>query len=101
MTITDLEMKLMNNIARCEMNQINGAVPESAHDVNTYIWPDERSADLGISEQAFGGVMTSLQRKGLIWVCIDSHDLDDSGMGFEAAGFDAWNADPRANKAAK
>ena len=97
--MTNLEINLMNLIARCEMNQINGGVPESADDVNTYIWADERGAEMGISEKAVGGVMSSLQAKGLIWVCIDRADPDDSGMGFTEAGFAAWSADDRADKA--
>ena len=96
--LTQNEIGLLNSIARCEMNQINGAVPECANEVNTYIWADERAPELGISEKAFGGVMSSLQNKGLIWVCIDRQDPDDSGMGFTEAGFAAWNAHPDADK---
>ena len=96
--LTQNEINLMNSIARCEMNQINGGVPESADDVNTYIWADERARELGISENAVGGVMTSLQQKGCIWVCIDRVDPDDSGMGFTEAGFTTWIADERADK---
>lgn len=96
--MTNLEIKLMNLMARCEMNQINGGVPECANDVNTYIWPEERAADMGISENAVGGVMTSLQAKGYIWVCIEKTDPDDSGFGFTEAGFAAWAAHPKADK---
>jgi len=96
--MTDLEINLMNLIARCEMNQINGGVPESADDVNTYIWADERAAEMSITAKAVGGVMSSLQTKGLIWVCIDRADPDDSGMGFTDAGFASWNTDDRADK---
>lgn len=96
--LTQNEIALLNSIARCEMNQINGAVPECAEDVNTYIWADERAPNMGISEKAFGGVMSSLQNKGLIWVCIEKSDPDESGMGFTEAGFEAWSADDRADK---
>jgi len=96
--LTQNEIDLLNSIARCEMNQINGAVPESANDVNTYIWAAERAAELGISEKALGGAMSSLQNKGLIWVCIERSDPGDSGMGLTETGFAAWNADERADK---
>ena len=96
--LTQNEIGLLNSIARCEMNSNNGDVPDFAFDVNTYVWAGERGGELGLSEKAVGGVMSSLQSKGLIWVCIDSVDPDDSGMGFTEAGFAAWSADERANK---
>lgn len=96
--LTQNEITLLNSIARCEMNRINGGVPECADDVNTYIWAEERAGELGISEKAVGGVMSSLQNKGLIWVCVDRKDPDDSGIGFTETGFVAWNDDERANK---
>jgi hypothetical protein len=94
--MTDLQMQFMNLIARCEMNQINGAVPHCADDVNTYLWADERASAMGISEKAVGGVITSLQTAGLIGIYIDK---DDSGVWFTEAGFAAWNAGVCADKA--
>jgi len=96
-TMTNLEIKFMNIIARCEMNQINGAVPESAHDVNTYTWADERAADMGISEKALGGVIASLIQKDFI--ACTTGEGDDNGTCFLDAGFEAWNAHPAADKA--
>lgn len=90
--MTNLETRYMSLIATCEMNANNGAEPKVADDVNTYTWPEERAADLGITERALGGVMTSLQNKGLIWVSIDPSDPDDNGVGFTEEGFDAWRA---------
>lgn len=79
----------MTNLTQNEMSQINGAGPESHHDVNTDIWAEEK---------AVGGVMSSLQNKGLIWACIDRQDPDYSGCGFTEADFEAWSADERADK---
>jgi hypothetical protein len=90
--ITDMEFHLLNLWARCEMNQINGARPDSAVDVNTYIWADERAADMKISARAVGGIMTSLSEKGLVHYCIES-DKDESGVMFSEAGYDAWAAE--------
>lgn len=99
MSMTDLEMKLMNEFARCEMNEINGAVPESASDVFTHLWADERAAALGISEQAVGGLLTSLAKKGFCVVLKQNRYEPDGGFEFTEAGFEAWNADDRADKA--
>lgn len=96
--LTQNEINYLNSIARCEMNQINGGVPECADDVDTYIWADERAGELKISEKAVGGVMSSLQNKNLIWVCVDRDEPTDSGVGFTEAGFAAWLADARAEK---
>jgi len=94
--MTNLEIKLMNLFARCEMNSINGAVPQSADDVNTYTWADERAAELGITEKGVGGVMSSLMAKGFIGCTTD--EGDDNGVWFTDAGFAAWNAHPLADK---
>ena len=94
--LTEKEIRFMNLIARCEMNQINGAVPETANDVNTYTWADERAADMGISEKAVGGIMSSLMEKGFIGCTTD--EGDDNGVWFTDAGFAAWDADDRADK---
>ena len=96
--MTELEIKFMNIIARCEMNQINGGVPETADDVNTYVWADERAAAMEISEKAVGGVMASLVKKELIGVYVEKSDPDDSGVWFTEAGFAAWNSHPDADK---
>jgi len=66
--LTNLEAQLLNDIAYDEMTASNGARPESANEASAYLWADERAARLGISEKAVGGVLTSLQKKGLIGV---------------------------------
>lgn len=89
-TLTDKEFELLNLWAYCEMNQINGARPETADDVHTYTWADERAAEMGISEKAVGGIMSSLLEKGLIGCTTD--EGDDNGVWFTEAGYEAWNA---------
>ena len=93
--MTSLEIKLMNSIARCEMNQINGAVPECADEVNTYTWAYKRAAEIGTTEKGVGGVMASLIEKGFIGC--STGEGDDNGVWFTEAGFAAWNADSRAD----
>jgi hypothetical protein len=88
----------MNIIARCHWNQINGAVPTCADDVDTYTWADERASDLGVSEKALGGIMSSLAKKGLICAYKDSENPDASSVCFTEAGFAAWDAHPDADK---
>ncbi len=88
--LTNLEFNYMNEIARCEMNSINGARPECANEVDTYIWADERAANLGISEKALGGVMSSLIQKGLI-SCSWEENPADSGVSFTEAGYKVWD----------
>jgi hypothetical protein len=97
--MTDLEFAALNLFAYCEMNQINGSRPESHKDVHTYLWADQRAAALGITEQAFGGVLTSLQSKGLITVSAPSPDDKDSGVSFTEQGYAAWDAAAKAKKA--
>ena len=94
--MTNLQVEFMNLIARCEMNQVNGAVPESAQDVHTYTWADERAAMLGITKKELGAVMSSLIAKG--YIGCTSWMGDDNGVWFTEAGFAAWNADVRADK---
>lgn len=89
-TLTDLEINYLDNIAFCEMNVTNGGTPESDDDVNTYTWADERAGCLGITEKGIGGVMSSLVKKGLIWSVIDREDRDDDGVGFTGLGFEVW-----------
>ena len=96
--LTDKQINYMNIIARCLMNSINGAVPESADEVDTFVWADERAANMGISEKALGGVMSSLQNEEYIWVSIDNRYPDESGVGFTEKGFNVWSADSRADK---
>lgn len=90
MELTELESRYMDLIANCEMN--SGA-PLDADAINTFIWADERAAALGISAHALGGVMSSLQKKGLIWLCLDEADPNDNGVGFTEDGFQAWKED--------
>lgn len=103
--LTELEAKLLNIIAHCEMNPSNGADPESASDVNTYLWAEDRATAMGISLNAVGGVLSSLSNKGLIEMDAPTvkmsaspaeqrmagHD-PDGRLGFTEAGFEAWKS---------
>jgi hypothetical protein len=91
MSLTDMQFKLMNHIAHCEMNTINGATPKTADDVNTYLWVDGWATSLGYTEYQIGGCLSSLTVAGLVWVTPKSRSDPDGGVGFTAAGFEAWN----------
>lgn len=90
--LTALELALMNEYAFCEMNQGNGARPNSAADVWTYLWADIRAANLKISAKAVGGLLTSLSSKGFIAVEAPCKDDPDGGVSFTEAGYAAWAA---------
>lgn len=85
--LTKLEKEFMDIIATCEMNQGNGADPDCADDVNTYLWIDERAADMGITEKACVGVVASLVKKGYAWT---TQEGNDSGVGMSEEGFKVW-----------
>lgn len=97
-TLTDLEFRALELFAHCEMNTTNGATPTSHHDVYTYLWADERAANLGISGQAMGGVLTSLGAKGLALIEKPAPKKGDPDGGFHLteAGFEAWMAERKA-----
>lgn len=90
--LTELEFQLMDLYAHCEMTQLNGATPTQYKDVNTYLWADERAAALEISEQAVGGLLTSLQNKGFIGVVKPTRQDKDGSFWFTETGFDAWHS---------
>lgn len=103
MTTTALQAKLLDLLAHSEWNSNNGATPECAEDVNTWFFADILAGDMGISEHALGGVVTSLQEAGLIGVNIVTKAQhrrtgDDSGIWFTEAGFNAWAALDLADK---
>lgn len=54
-----------------------------------WFWPSEIAKALGVTTQGVGGVVTSLQGKGLITVYIDG---SDSTIGMTEAGADAYVA---------
>lgn len=56
---------------------------------SVWFWPSEMSAALKISAQAFGGVVTSLQDKGLVKVFID-RPRSDSTITMTEAGIVAY-----------
>ncbi len=89
---TPKEMLLLENIAHSEMCAANGATPESAADTNSYLWADERASALGISEQAVGGLLTTLQAKAAIGVTRPTRQDPDGGVWFTDGGFTAWMA---------
>lgn len=91
--LTDLQYRLMDLYAHCEMNGPNGATPTQASDVNTYLWVDERAKNLGLSRQACGGVLTSLYNEGLVNMQSPSRGDPDGGFQFTEAGFQAWRAE--------
>lgn len=90
--MTDLEFKLFDIYAHCEMTAANGATPEAAGDIWTYLWADERAKNMGISEKAVGGLLTSLQAKGFARVEAPSKQDKDGGFWATEAGFTAWAA---------
>jgi hypothetical protein len=105
MELTELETRLLNNIARDEHTARNGHPPTCSGDVHVWLWADQRADDLGISEQAVGGVLTSLQAKKLIGVQAPTvkmganPDLQrlnggdpDGSVWFTDAGFRAWKS---------
>lgn len=102
--LTDLEYRLMDVFAHCEMNESNGLTPKSADEVRTYLWADARAIELEISEQAVGGLLTSLQNKGFIGIVAPNCKFNaderggsrggnrdpDGGFWFTEEGFAAW-----------
>lgn len=89
-TFTALEQKLLVDIALDEMNTSNGAEPQSHTEVHCYLWADERASRLGVSEQAIGGLLTSLQKKGAIGVSPQCRQDPDGGIWFTEFGFDVY-----------
>jgi hypothetical protein len=87
--LTDFEFRYLDLIAYDEMTAVNGGEPETYSDVHVYNWSDERAADLGISEQALGGIMSSLIQKGLI-VVNEPDNRYDSTVSMTRVGFAAW-----------
>jgi hypothetical protein len=96
-TFTDLEYGMMDVIAHAEHNQTNGATPTQKSDVHTWLWADEFGKALGISAQAAGGVLSSLEQKGALWMDV-SGKKEDHAVGFEQAGFDAWKLEHEAGR---
>lgn len=90
--LTDLEFGLMDLIAHAEHNQTNGATPTETREVHTWLWADEWAKELGITEQAAGGVLSSLAQKGAIQMDTTGKKAD-RGVWFLDAGFTAWRAD--------
>lgn len=90
MALTQLQYLFMDAVAHCEMNQGNGATPECADEVNTYLWADERAAKLKITRQAVGGVITSLTEAGMIGVRTADKKDKDGAAWFTEEGFEAW-----------
>lgn len=90
--LTALEFQLMDLYAHCEMTATNGATPESAKDVWTYLWADVRAKDMGIDAKAVGGLLTSLASKGFAVVNKPSKGDKDGGFAFTDEGFAAWSA---------
>ena len=103
--LTDLEFRLMDNIAHCEMGPLNTGTPTCADEANTFLWLDDRAVALGISAQSAGGVLTSLKKKGFIGVLSPNVKMSnnpqaqrnngrdpDGGVWFTDAGFEVWKS---------
>lgn len=90
--LTDLEYGMMDLIAHAEHNTPNGATPEKAADVHTWLWADELAKNLGISEQAAGGVLSSLAQKGAIQMDV-SGKKEDRTVWFTDLGFALFRRD--------
>lgn len=95
-SVTELEAKALTHYAYDEMNQNNGAQPESADDVDCYLWVDQLAAALDIKISAAKGVVGSLTAKGLISI-IQEDDPNDTGICFTEEGFNAWKLDHQKN----
>jgi hypothetical protein len=84
MALTDLQNKMLKKIARSEMTQINGAEPSTAD--QTLTW-----ADCALESHADGGVFTSLQKIGFVWIQ-NEPDKRDSVVGLTETGFTAYKS---------
>lgn len=96
--ITVAEAKLLRHYALDQMNVSNGAEPESADDVGCYVWADEAAAELEMTKQGIGALLTSLQTKGLMWVGQpEGPKGSDTQCGFTPEGFNkyVWARDAR------
>ena len=88
--MTELEFALFDVYAHCEMNSANGATPESADEIWTYLWADERASALKLTEQQVGGLLTSLVNKGFAKVIKPSKGDKDGSFNATPEGFAAW-----------
>lgn len=83
-TVTPLQAKLLNAIARSEYTNVNGAVPKSIDDCGE-VW-----AKYIINTASRKGVATSLINAGLIGVRQETKM--DNTVWLTEAGFAAWQA---------
>jgi len=86
--LTPMQYALMNRIAHDQYNTTNGATPTSAADVATWLFAADWAADLGLTEQQVGGVLTSLENAEYV----SMYKGDESTVNFTEAGFAAWQA---------
>lgn len=87
--LTDLQYRLLDAIAHSQWSPVNCATPTSKLETGTWYYADVFAGDIGISEQAVGGVTTSLTERGLIVVHIEA-DPKESVVDFTDEGFAAW-----------
>ncbi len=91
MKFTDLESRLLDQIAHAEMSGSNGATPETNDEHGgTWLWVDEFSAALGVSMPVYKGALGSLVAKGALYV-VDGGTAD-AAVGFTDEGFNTWKA---------
>ena len=72
--LTEKESSVLNTIATSEFNQLNGSIPRTTEESNTWLWVDELAEDNGLTMNQVKGVLSSLVKKEMIG--IDNSDPD-------------------------
>jgi hypothetical protein len=94
MALTQLEAKLLNNIAFNLYTTSNGSKPESFDDVSGGVWTfavgDGANCPSQIRPRSIPGVVSSLVKKGFVWTRWASGNGDEPAMGMTEAGWSAW-----------
>lgn len=85
MKLTDLEKKVLTNIALNQYTALNGAEPEEAEDACCWVNTIADCGPCDIEPTSLPGVMGSLAKKNLVWT-------DGETCWFTEAGFDAYKA---------
>lgn len=87
--LTELQYRLLDAIAHSQWSPVNMATPTTKAETGTWYYADVFAGDIGCSEQAVGGITTSLTEAGLITVFIEA-DPKESVVDFTDEGFKAW-----------
>lgn len=88
MHLTELETQLIHHITHNDYVEIHPDM--TAADTESWWWPDELAINMKISEQAVGGVASSLVKKGLIGLIDEG--TDDAGVWLTEKGFALWRS---------